>query len=194
MTRSRSFANRRRSRALALTAATVAAFLATSGTALANFGVLATWSATTGSGATCQMSLLGGSDSRSQTVFSNIDYGISFDCPFGTLHYNLASGSMAPADSNDALDRSLYPVFSGTGVACRNNDGPYPDLNEQDSCITGATYTKGIPGHRYTVSSSFHLYLYRGGTWTSFPSWCYTTVTLPEGLECYPDSVIVTGF
>jgi hypothetical protein len=163
-----------------------------SGTALANFGTLANWSVTTSSGATCQMSLVGGSDSRNQVAFSNIDYGLTFQCPWGTLRANSAEGGTEPADSDDPLDSTSYPVLGPARVGCRNGS-IYPDLNEKDSCYTTGTYRWGIPGHRYAVHGHYELWLNSGDSWTSFPSWCYTSLN-PEGLDCYPDAALVTGF
>jgi hypothetical protein len=202
----------RQCRFLALAGVTLG-FLVMAQTASASFNVLASYSATTSAGQTCTMHILGGSDSRSLNVFSNIDFGIQFWCldpSYGrTLESSWADVSMKPANTSDPLDG----VGQGTGMisdyvnretgasssesqsaGCNGPYGAGDPGTDPDRCFNGHTYHEGIPGHRYAIYSQFELALPSGVSWSSYPSSICSDHGGSTGLSCYPPTQYVTGF
>jgi hypothetical protein len=179
------------------------ALLAAPGTAAASFNVLETETATTSTGATCTIQLLGGSDSRSSSLppllqnnYSNIDYGISYSCPANS-YVNSSGGSvfMAPASQPDPLkDPSGYVSYEAGNVLPGRRGSPDPASNGAgcyepehsgyyDSCYATNTYNRGLPGYQYDIS---------GEVWIGLPSnLSWTSTTGPGCGQPYPGDTVV---
>jgi hypothetical protein len=157
--------------------------------------------------------VLGGSDARNLAIWSKVDYGVSYHCPYGTLsaNYTYADVGIQPVNPNlnsitdipNYVINSAIDNFNHGSVGCRSfTDGAgNPPANPPDDCYATATLNYGYPGHSYVIfgdrwdpyQRAFTLWLPSGVTWSSYPS----SACRGGGgnvLVCNPPNQYVTGF
>jgi hypothetical protein len=182
------------------------AFFAVADSASANLDRLASYSATTTTGQTCYMNVLGGSSGRelfgvsmSQSPFSKVDYGVTLNCPSGTLAFNDANATLstnATDPGSDAFCNGLgiqpYPGYQPKGF-CGRTTCQHFSVSNANSCTATSSDTMATPGDQYAISGGFYFASVVGdGAWSSLPSIC--TYDNSNGtVSCTTPNFYVTG-